>query len=103
LINSERIRQMKPGAVLINTARGALVDEVALHAALVEGRLLAAGLDVLAEEPTPTDNPLLGLDNVVVAPHLAWLTPETFERSIAVAVENVKRLDAGELLLHRVA
>ncbi len=103
LINDERLRRMKPGAVLINTARGALVDEVALHAALVEGRLLAAGLDVLAEEPTPMDNPLLGLDNVVVAPHLAWLTPETFERSIGVAVENVKRLDAGEPLLHRVA
>ncbi len=102
LIDGNAIARMKPGAILINTARGGLVDEVALISALRNGTLAAAGLDVFEVEPTPPDNPLFELDNVVVSPHVAWLTRETLERSIGVASENCRRLVAGEDLLHRV-
>jgi len=64
--------------------------------------LRAAGLDTFAQEPTPADNPLLRLDNVVVMPHLAWLTTGSLERGLAVAIENCRRLAAGESLLHQV-
>jgi phosphoglycerate dehydrogenase-like enzyme len=103
LIDAKALAAMKEGAVLVNTARGGLVDECALIEALETGRLRAAGLDTFAQEPTPADNPLLRLDNVVVMPHLAWLTVDTLERSVGVAVENCRRLAAGEPLLHRVA
>jgi phosphoglycerate dehydrogenase-like enzyme len=102
LINARRLAKMKPGAILVNTARGGLVDEPALLESLVSGHLRAAGLDVFTEEPVPADNPLLALDNVAVAPHLAWLTPETFSRSIDIAVHNSLAVDAGTDLLHRV-
>ena len=93
---------MKKGAVLINTARGELVDETRLIDALTSGHLRGAGLDVFAEEPLPRGNPLLGLPNAVLAPHIAWLTPETLVRSLTVAHENCRRLVAGEPLLHQV-
>ena len=93
---------MKPGAILVNTARGGLVEEVALVDALRTGRLAAAGLDVFAEEPVRPDNPLLSLDNVVLAPHVAWLTRGTLARSLEVAVENCRRLEAGEALVHQI-
>jgi phosphoglycerate dehydrogenase-like enzyme len=95
-------RRMKAGAILVNTARGGLVDEAALLEALANGHLAAAGLDVYAREPLPVDHPLLSMSNVVPAPHLAWLTRETLDRSIAAARENVRRLGAGLPLLHRV-
>ena len=79
-----------------------MVDEPALVEALRGGRLGAAGLDVFASEPLPDGHPLTRLDNVVLAPHVAWLTPETLARSLAVAVENCRRLGAGEQLLNRV-
>ncbi len=103
LIDAAAIARMKPGAVLVNTARGALVDEAALVESLVRGHLGAAGLDVFETEPLRADNPLLALDNVVVTPHVAWLTQETMERSLTVAAENCRRLAAGQPLLHRVA
>ena len=93
---------MKKGAVLVNTARGELVDEARLVDALNSGHLRGAGLDVFAEEPLPRGNPLLGLPNAVLAPHIAWLTPETLLRSLSVARENVRRLAVGETLLHQV-
>jgi len=93
---------MKEGAVLINTARGELVDQARLVEALTSGHLRGAGLDVFAEEPLPRGNPLLGLPNAVLAPHIAWLTPETLVRSLTVAHENCRRLSAGEALLHQV-
>ncbi len=102
MIDAAAISRMKSGAVLVNTARGGLVDEAALIAALSGGHLRAAGLDVFAEEPVGADHPLLRLENVAVVPHLAWLTRETLERSLTVAVENCRRLKAGEDLLHRV-
>jgi phosphoglycerate dehydrogenase-like enzyme len=93
---------MKKGAVLVNTARGELVDEARLVEALTSGHLRGAGLDVFAEEPLPRGNPLPGLPNAVLAPHIAWLTPETLVRSLTVAHENCRRLAAGEPLLHQV-
>lgn len=96
-------RRMKRGAILVNTARGGLVDEPALLEALRSGHLAAAGLDVYREEPLPPGHPLLSSPNVVAAPHLAWLTQETLERSIAAALENVRRLREGLPLLNRVA
>jgi phosphoglycerate dehydrogenase-like enzyme len=93
---------MKPGAILVNTARGELVDEARLVQALSSGYLRGAGLDVFAAEPVPADNPLLALPSVVLAPHIAWLTPETLVRSLDVAHENCRRLNAGEPLLHQV-
>ncbi len=93
---------MKAGAVLVNTARGELVEEARLVNALQSGHLRGAGLDVFACEPLQPDNPLLSLQNVVLAPHIAWLTPETLARSLSVAYENCNRLALGEPLLHRV-
>jgi phosphoglycerate dehydrogenase-like enzyme len=102
MIGASAIARMKQGAILVNTARGDLVDEAALFHALAGGHLAAAGLDVFAREPAARDNPLFQLPNVVLAPHVAWLTPETLKRSMAVAMENCRRLAAGEALLHRV-
>lgn len=102
LLDARRIAAMRPGAILINTARGGLVDAPALQAALESGHLAGAGLDVFAEEPPAADDPLFASDRVVLAPHVAWLTRETLERSLRVAVENCRRLERGETLLHRV-
>lgn len=102
LMDEAAFARMRPGSVLINTARGGLVDEAALVGALRSGHLRAAGLDVFAEEPVPAANPLLTLPNVVLAPHLAWLTPETLRRSLDVAIDNARRLRQGEALRHRV-
>ncbi len=103
LIDQRALAQMKPGAVLVNTARGGLVDEPALVAALETGHLRAAGLDVFAAEPLPADSRLMTLDNVVMMPHVAWLTPETLDRSLEVAVDNMRRLRDGGELRFRVA
>ncbi len=102
LLDAEAIASMKPGAVLVNTARGGLVNESALIDALGSGHLRAAGLDVVAVEPAPAGNPLFEMENVVVMPHIAWLTPETLDRSLGIAFENCRRLRDGEELLHRV-
>lgn len=96
-------RRMKRGAILVNTARGGLVDEELLTSALRYGHLAAAGLDVFGAEPLPAAHPLLSLPNVVTAPHVAWLTQETLERSIHAALENVRRVREGLPLLNRVA
>ena len=102
MISRDAISLMKPGAVLVNTARGELVDETALCDALRSGHLRAAGLDVFQREPAAQDNPLFALPNVVVTPHVGWLTPETLPRSIAIACDNCLRVRSGEPLLHRV-
>ena len=103
MIDTAALARMKPGAILVNTARGGLVDQVALTQALASGRLGAAGLDVFATEPTDPADPLFALPNVVVTPHIAWITTGTFERSFSIAAENCRRIAAGEPLLHRVA
>ena len=103
LLDARRLGMMKPGSVLINTSRGGLVDEAALCDALRDGHLAGAGLDVFAREPVAADNPLLALDNVSVAPHLAWLTRETFTRSLEIAARNSLAVRDGAPLAHRVA
>ncbi len=102
LIDAAAIARMNPGAVLINTARGGLVDQAALTEALASGRLAGAGLDVFVHEPHDASEALFRLSNVVLTPHIGWLTTGTFDRSFALAAENCRRLDSGEALLHRV-
>jgi phosphoglycerate dehydrogenase-like enzyme len=102
LIDATAIARMKPGAVLINTARGGLVDQAALTHALASRRLAGAGLDVFVHEPHDASEVLFRLPNVVLTPHIAWLTTGTFDRSFALAAENCRRLAVGEALLHRV-
>jgi phosphoglycerate dehydrogenase-like enzyme len=87
---------MKPTAVLINVARGALVDQEALYEALVQGRLGGAGLDVFESEPVDPNHPLLRLPNVVATPHVAGNTDEISRRRARFASENVERVAAGE-------
>lgn len=96
LIGAEQIALMKPDAVLVNTARGPIVDQDALYEALREGRIGGAALDVFAEEPLPTDHPLLGLDNVVVSPHVGSATVETRTRMTDLAVDNLLAFFRGE-------
>lgn len=103
MINAQTLARMRSGAVLINTARGGLVDQVALTDALLSGHLGAAGLDVFAHEPVNPSDRLFGLKNVVLTPHVAWLTSGTFDRSVTLAAENCRRLQAGRELLFRVA
>jgi phosphoglycerate dehydrogenase-like enzyme len=87
---------MKPGAFLINTARGAVIDQSALVAALREGRLAGAGLDVTDPEPPPPDDPLLALDNVILTPHVAWYSEESREHVTVEAAREAVRLARGE-------
>lgn len=102
IISSERIARMKKGVVFVNTARGGLVDEGAFVQALQTGQIGAAGLDVYASEPVDPDHPLLAMENVICMPHISWLTPQTLERSLDIAVENCRRIRDGEDLLHHV-
>ena len=100
LIDRTALESMKPNALLVNTSRGAIVDEPALVAALRSGRLAAAGLDVFASEPVAADNPLLRLDNVVVTPHVVWYTQDTMRRYLAEAIDNCRRLRDGQDLVN---
>jgi len=102
IMNAGAFSAMKRGSIVINTARGTLVDEGALREALTCGHLRGAGLDVFCREPVGANDPLLRLPNVVVTPHLAWLTTETLDRSLGIIAENCRRLGAGQPLLHRV-
>ncbi|MBC8187368.1 MAG: D-glycerate dehydrogenase, partial [Proteobacteria bacterium] len=103
IIDARRLGLMKKSACLINVARGELVDEEELVAALSEGRLAGAGLDVFSQEPLPVDSPLLDLPNVVLLPHVSGSTDGTARRRAALAAENCDRVAAGLELLHRVA
>lgn len=88
LLNAPRLRLMKPSAILVCTARGGLIDEVALFDALQSGRLAGAGLDVFGEEPPSTDHPLFKLDNVALSPHSAALTLECAMRMSVISAQN---------------
>ncbi|BBY63533.1 glyoxylate reductase [Mycolicibacterium helvum] len=100
LINRAALAAMKPHALLVNTSRGGVIDEPALVDALRDGGLAAAGLDVFTEEPIEPDNPLLGLDNVVVTPHVTWYTVDTMRRYLIQAVDNCRRLHDGRDLVN---
>ncbi len=86
---------MKPTAFFINLCRGPVVDEAALYRALTEGKIAGAGLDVLEVEPTPADNPLFDLDNVIITPHMAGQSQETALRAAIFACENIMRVLTG--------
>ena len=101
MINAAFIYEMKPGAILLNTARGALVDEKALAQALKSGRLGGAGLDVLETVPPAADCPLLGLDNCVITPHNSWAPKEMRQMVIDVLTDNLKSWFAGGTLNRR--
>jgi D-3-phosphoglycerate dehydrogenase len=96
LFNAEAFRKMKKGAYLINTARGPLVDEAALIAALDSGQLGGAALDVVATEPLPKDSPLLGRDNVILTPHTAYYSVEALEELQTKCASDVARVLSGE-------
>lgn len=96
LIDARALDLMKPTAVLVNTSRGGLVDETALVAALQEGKILGAGLDVLDQEPPPADHPIFALPNVVLTPHLAGPTWQSWPRRFANCFANIERVQRGE-------
>ena len=98
MIGAEEFARMKPGARLVNLARGALVDEPALVAALRSGRLAGAALDVFAEEPLAASSPLWDLREVIVTPHTSGLAPGYWERAMEQFVDNLRRWLAGEPL-----
>jgi phosphoglycerate dehydrogenase-like enzyme len=102
LLDRHAFQSMKKRAILINTARGGLVDEAALVDALACGKLRAAGLDVFADEPLPATSALCALPNVVLSPHTAWLTTETISRCLEIVIDNCARLRDGSPLLNRV-
>jgi D-3-phosphoglycerate dehydrogenase / 2-oxoglutarate reductase len=97
LLGADALARVKPGVIVVNAARGGIVDEAALHAAVKEGRVGAAGLDVFAVEPS-TDSPLLELDSVVVTPHLGASTAEAQERAGVSVARSVRLALAGELV-----
>jgi D-3-phosphoglycerate dehydrogenase len=97
LISAERITRMKRGALLINVSRGPVVDDAALIAALREGRLGGAALDVFSTQPLPPDHPYFSLDNVIVTPHMAGITEESMMRMGTGAAGEALRVLAGEL------
>lgn len=96
MIGAAQLARMKPSAILVNTCRGPVVDEVALHAALTGGGLFGAGLDVFDTEPPPADNPLLALENVVLTAHLAGPTWENRFKRFRNAFDNVQRVARGD-------
>lgn len=100
LLDAKRIGLMKPGALVVNVARGPVIDDAALIAALTEGRIGGAALDVFATQPLPPDHPYLGFDNVIVTPHMAGITEESMMRMGVGAAGEVLRVLAGELPLN---
>ncbi len=95
-VSAELLGQMKKSAFLINTARGPLIDQQGLADALNAGRIAAAGLDVLENEPPSPENPLLSAKNCFISPHIAWATAAARERLLDVTVENIKGFMAGQ-------
>jgi phosphoglycerate dehydrogenase-like enzyme len=96
LIGARELAMMKPAAILINTCRGPVVDETALHQALTSGRIAGAGLDVMVEEPPAANHPLFALDSVTFTPHMAGPTWENWARAFRNAFDNVQRVARGD-------
>lgn len=96
MINTESIVKMKDGAILLNTSRGGLVDEEALTAALKTGKLRAAAVDVVSEEPMPNTNPLLTAPNCIITPHMAWAPVESRQRLLDTVVANIQAFLDGK-------
>ena len=103
MIGRRELALMKETAVLVNTARGEIVDEEALYEALKSGRIFGAGFDVFKKEPPTKDNPLVGLPNIVITPHAAGGTRETQEKSSLVTAQQLIHVLGGGQPLNRVA
>jgi len=97
-INRESIARMKDGVILINTARGRLINEQDLAEALKSGKVAGAGLDVLAAEPADPGNPLIGLKNCIITPHIAWNSNEARKKVVEITVDNLRAFLRGERL-----
>ena len=95
LINTRTLAHAKHGMVLINTARGPLVDEQAVAEALRSGQLAAFGADVLSQEPPKADNPLLSAPNAFITPHIAWATLEARRRLMQITIDNIRAFISG--------
>ena len=95
MINKETLSLMKPSAFIINTARGALIDEKALIEALKNGTIAGAGLDVQENEPPEENNPLYIMDNVILTPHMGWKGLETRKRLVSILANNIKKFIEG--------
>ena len=102
LIDARALARMKPGAYLINTARGSIVDEAALELRLRAGKLAGAALDVLAREPGTPDHPLFRHDNFLCTPHMAWHSDESAQELKRKAAEEVRRVLLGKAPHYRV-
>jgi D-3-phosphoglycerate dehydrogenase len=102
MFGAERLARMKPSAYLVNTARGGIIDEAALHAALTTGVIRGAGLDVFEREPPQDDNPLLSLPNLIAAPHMAGVTQEGMDRMAVAVAENLLSVLDGRPKLENV-
>lgn len=98
MLNASTIGKMKHGAIVVNTARGKLINESDLYEALTSGKLASAGLDVHYEEPMLKDDPLCTLDNVILSPHIAGLSFETFRSMMEGAMDNIKTFEEGRLI-----
>lgn len=98
LVNANRLKTMKPGAILINTGRGPLINEQDLADALNEGRIAGAGLDVLSVEPSVAGNPLLSAKNCFITPHIAWATKEARTRLMDIAINNLRSYQEGNII-----
>lgn len=96
MINAETIARMKDGVIILNTARGGLINEADLREALLSGKVYAAASDVTAREPINADSPLLGLDNMIITPHIAWAATEARQRLMDIATDNVRKYLAGQ-------
>ena len=97
MINKGTIAKMKDGVIILNTARGGLINEADLRDALVSGKVYAAASDVTTREPINADSPLLGLDNMIITPHIAWAATEARQRLLSVAIDNVRQYLAGNM------
>lgn len=96
LFDAARLARVKPSAYVVNTARGGIINEAALHAALKDGKIAGAGIDVFDKEPAPLDHPLLQLPNVIVAPHMAGVTKESMDRMAMTTVNNILSVLDGQ-------
>ncbi len=96
MIGASELAKMKPTSILINTARGKIIDETALVEALAAKKIAGAGLDVFEKEPLPLNSPLLELENVVLTPHIAFLSKESIDECTYVTVENVEMFAKGK-------
>lgn len=103
MIGAEQFARMKRSAILVNLARGAVVDQDALIAALTEGRIAGAGIDVMTPEPLPEDHPLWDTPNLLITPHFSAKLPDRSERSLNMIIDNLRRYQAGQEMLNRIS